>query len=98
MTRLEELEALNTDVLTCAQVAMVLKANPATIHYQAMECPERLGFPVIVMGSRVRIPKGPFILFLRGIEKGPAAGTTGPNPCEGDKDINNITDKGDDSQ
>ena len=69
MTRLEELEALETDVLTCAQVGMVLKANPATIHYQAMECPERLGFPVIVMGSRVRIPKGPFILFLKGAEE-----------------------------
>ena len=69
MTRLEELEALNTDVLTCAQVAMVLKANPASIHYQAMKCPERLGFPVIVIGSRVKIPKGPFIQFLKGAEK-----------------------------
>lgn len=68
MTRLEELEALETEVLTCAQVGLVLKANPATIHYQAMECPEKLGFPVIVMGSRVRIPKGPFILFLKGAE------------------------------
>ena len=98
MTRLEELEALETDVLTCAQVGLVLKANPATIHYQAMECPEKLGFPVIVMGSRVRIPKGPFILFLRGKEKGPDAGTPDPIPYEGEKDQTIITDKGDNSQ
>lgn len=63
---LKELEALETEVLTCKQIAPVLMANPATIHHQAMECPERLGFPVIVAGSRVKIPRIPFIMFMRG--------------------------------
>ncbi len=76
MTRLEELETLETAVLTCQQVAIVLKASPATIHRQAMECPERLGFPVIVMGSRVKIPRQAFIAYLKGDnEKEPVAGT-----------------------
>ena len=66
MTRLEELEAMTDEILTCQQVAIVLKASPATIHKQAVECPERLGFPVIVMGSRVKIPRKAFIAFLKG--------------------------------
>lgn len=68
MTRLEELEAMTDEVLTCAQVAMVLKANPGTIHQQAVECPERLGFPVIVCKSRVKIPRRAFIMYLKGIQ------------------------------
>lgn len=66
--KLEELEALETEVLSCQQIAPILKANPYTIHMQAMECPERLGFPVIIMGNNVRIPKQAFLLFMRGIE------------------------------
>ena len=62
---LEQIEALDTEVLTCAQVAPLLAANPATIHGQAMERPELLGFPVSVMGRRVKIPKQPFVRFMR---------------------------------
>ena len=63
---LDALEALPTEILTCQQVAPVLGANPATIHLQATDRPELLGFPVIVMGSRVKIPKQPFLAFMRG--------------------------------
>lgn len=62
---LDQLEALPAEVLTCAQVAPVLCANPATLHLQALERPELLGFPVIVAGSRVKIPKRPFLRFMR---------------------------------
>lgn len=62
---LEQLEALPGEVLTCAQVAPVLGANPATIHGQATDRPELLGFPVIVAGRRVKIPKRPFLRFMR---------------------------------
>ena len=62
---LEQLEALPVEVLTCAQVAPLLRANPATIHGQAMERPELLGFPVIIAGRRVKIPKRPFLKFMR---------------------------------
>ena len=63
---LEELEALDTEILTCQQVAPVLHACPATIHQQAKERPELLGFPVIVMGKMVKIPKQGFLRFMRG--------------------------------
>jgi hypothetical protein len=62
---LDQLEALPAEVLTCAQVAPVLCASPATLHLQALERPELLGFPVIVAGSRVKIPKRPFLRFMR---------------------------------
>lgn len=61
------LEALPGEVLTCQQIAPVLGANPATIHLQATDRPELLGFPVIVMKSRVKVPKAAFIRFMRGI-------------------------------
>ena len=64
---LEEVEALPGEVLTCANVAGILEASPNTIHVTAVQRPELLGFPVIVMGSRVKIPKQPFLrFFLRG--------------------------------
>jgi len=63
---LEELEDLPTEILTCQQIAPLLGANPATIHGQATDRPELLGFPVIVMGRRVKIPKAAFIRFMRG--------------------------------
>ena len=63
---LEELEALPVSVLTCAQIAPVLKADAYTIHETAIQRPDLLGFPVNVMGRRVRIPKAAFIRFMRG--------------------------------
>ena len=66
---LAEIEALPGEVLTCQQIAPVLGANPATIHLQATDRPEMLGFPVIVMGNRVRIPKDGFVRWARGLPK-----------------------------
>jgi len=63
---LEELEAMPGEVLTCKQIAVVLGMDQETIHGQAMERPELLGFPVIVAKRRVKIPKRPFIQFMRG--------------------------------
>lgn len=63
---LEEIAALPVEVLTPAQVAPVLRLDQDTIRGQARECPERLGFPVIVAKSRVKIPKQPFLRFMRG--------------------------------
>lgn len=62
---LDEIEALPTEVLTCAQIAPVLCADPYSLHIQAMERPEKLGFPVVCAGRRVKIPKRPFLLFMR---------------------------------
>lgn len=66
---LEDLEALPGEVLTCQQIAPILGADPGTIHAQAMEAPYMLGFPVIVMKSRVKVPKRAFCAFMRGENK-----------------------------
>ena len=63
---LEQLAGLDREVLTCEDVAGVLCANPRTIHIQATQRPELLGFPVIVTASRVKIPRRAFIRFMKG--------------------------------
>jgi hypothetical protein len=62
---LEDLEALPGEFLTCKQIAPILGAKEANIHMQAMDAPYMLGFPVIVIRSRVKIPKRPFLRFMR---------------------------------
>lgn len=61
---LKELAELDSEILTPTQVAPILGVNPQTIRINARERPELLGFPVIVMGSRVKIPKVPFLHFM----------------------------------
>lgn len=61
---LEELRSYPRDWLTCEQVAPVLGADRANIHDQAVTDPAALGFPVVVIKSRVKIPKIPFIRFM----------------------------------
>lgn len=61
---LKELAELESEILTPTQVAPILGVNPQTIRINARERPELLGFPVIVMGSRVKIPKVPFLHFM----------------------------------
>ena len=56
------------DVLTCEHVAAVLGACPQTIRTQARKDPAALGFPVVVAGNRVKIPKVPFLRFMGVIE------------------------------
>lgn len=63
-TTLEEIEALPGEMLTCTQIARVVGADPQTIHLQATLRPDMLGFPVTVMGKRVKIPKRAFIKFM----------------------------------
>lgn len=63
---LEDLEALPGEVLTCKQIAPILGAKPDNIHQQAVERPEMLGFPVIVIKSRVKIPRLAFIAYMKG--------------------------------
>lgn len=61
---INDLEAMADEVLTPSQVAPLLRMNPDTLRLAAREFPEQLGFPVIVIGSRVKIPRRAFIRFL----------------------------------
>lgn len=63
---LAEIEALPVEILSCAQISKVLCSNPSSIHDQAVANPSRLGFPVIVHGTRVKIPRLAFIEFMKG--------------------------------
>ena len=63
---LDQIEAMTADVLTPAQVASVLHLDQDTIRGQAREAPWLLGFPVVLAGNRVKIPRLPFLRFMRG--------------------------------
>lgn len=49
---------------TVTEVSGVLNANPHTLRVTARQRPELLGFPVIVSGNRVKIPRIPFLRFM----------------------------------
>lgn len=63
---LEELKRSEKIIITPAEAAPVLGCDPHWIRITARERPQALGFPVICMGSRVKIPRLPFIKFLEG--------------------------------
>ncbi len=50
--------------LTAADIAPVLGCDPDLLRAQARYKPELLGFPVVVIGSRVKIPRRPFLAFF----------------------------------
>ena len=61
---LEEIRASDKTFLTPADVAGILAADAQSIRLQAPEFPEALGFPVIYVGNRTKIPRKPFLRFL----------------------------------
>lgn len=61
---LTEIRASNEPFLRPVDVAEVLGCTPQSIRLQAREYPEALGFPVVVLGTRTRIPRKPFLAFI----------------------------------
>ena len=59
-------ELLQSDqiYLTPADIAPILHCDPQCIRAQAQANSEKLGFQVIVIGTRVRIPRIPFLQYL----------------------------------
>ena len=47
-------------------IAEVLECNPQAIRDQAQKDQLKLGFPVVVVGTRTRIPRIPFLEFFGG--------------------------------
>lgn len=62
---LSSIESLDKEFLTAAEVAPVLGIDPQDLRSQAQADSVKLGFPVIVTGSRVRIPREGFLFFCR---------------------------------
>ena len=65
---LDEIRASDKTVLTPAEVAPVLGCDAQDIRVQARIAPERLGFNVIVVGTRIKIPRIAFIKYMTGGE------------------------------
>ena len=62
---LRELEQLPKEMLIPADIAPILGCTPYSINV-AVKKGTQFPFPVILMGTRVRIPKMPFIKFMKG--------------------------------
>lgn len=59
-----EIETMPDEMLTPAQIAPIIGSNPDTIRWMARTAPENLGFPVVIIGNRVKIPRRPFLKFM----------------------------------
>lgn len=61
--RLADIAAMEDGFLTPSQVASVLRCTPYSINLMASDdqMRSRLGFPVFVLGTRVKIPRIPFL-------------------------------------
>jgi hypothetical protein len=63
---LDEIKASDKTVLTPSEIAEVLKADAQDIRLAARRNPERLGFNVSVIGTRVKVPRLAFIRWVEG--------------------------------
>ena len=61
---LDEIKACDKPILTPAEIADVLNCDAQDIRIQARMAPEKLGFPVIVVKTRTKIPRVPFLRFM----------------------------------
>ncbi|MEA5143835.1 MAG: hypothetical protein VB023_09710 [Oscillibacter sp.] len=50
--------------ITPATAARAINGDAIAIRIQARQSPDKLGFPVIVVGNRVKIPRIPFLRYL----------------------------------
>lgn len=61
---LQQIRDSDKQLLTPDEVAGALGMNPQSIRSQAQADPIKLGFPVIVVGTRTLIPRMAFLYFL----------------------------------
>jgi hypothetical protein len=61
---IDEIKTCDREFLTPAQVAPLLGCDAQDVRVQAKIAPERLGFPVIIIKSRTKIPRIPFLRFM----------------------------------
>ena len=63
---LDEIKALKQETISPAIAARVLGCDPQWIRIAARTDKTALGFPEIVLGRRVKIPRAAFINFMEG--------------------------------
>lgn len=60
----ELVSRVDREWFTVTEISGVLNAAPQTLRITARQRPELLGFPVIVSGNRVKVPRIPFLRFM----------------------------------
>jgi len=68
MGTLKELEENEKEWLTVAEVARFLDSDPQAIRIQAHKDRAALGFPIIMIGNHIKIPRAGFINFFKGAQ------------------------------
>ena len=66
---ISEIRSSDKLFLIPSDVAPVLGCDPQNIRVAAQSRPELLGFPVSVVGNRVKIPRSPFLRFVGDIHE-----------------------------
>lgn len=62
---IQQIEESKKIYLIPDEIAEIMEADPASIRRQAQDDPSKLGFPVVVIGTRVKIPRAGFLFFLK---------------------------------
>lgn len=65
MLTIDEISACPKQFLDATDICGLLGTDPQHIREQAQANPEKLGFPVVVMRNRVKIPRDAFVYFCR---------------------------------
>ncbi len=63
---LEELKNDPREFVNSKDIAKIVRMDPYALTLTAREEPEKLGFPCMVVGKRVRFPRRAFIRFVEG--------------------------------
>ena len=63
---LNEMKESTKTMLSPTDVAEVLGCAPYSINVQVRQDPAKLGFPVALIGTRVRIPREAFLKWMEG--------------------------------
>ena len=66
MSELDRIEALPKDMLVPTDICMCLGCSAYTINVATRDGKNPFPFPVIRLGTREKIPKGPFLKAMRG--------------------------------
>lgn len=61
---LEELKEKRPLFVNANDLKDILEIDPANLRSQAQSDPQKIGFPIMVIGTRVKIPVKPFLKFL----------------------------------
>ncbi len=63
---LAQLKATDKPFLIPREVAPLLGCKVYAVNLAAQQDPKKLGFPVCIIGTRVKIPRIPFLKFIEG--------------------------------